>query len=121
MINETVAQGLEQREADENVQPIQLEEVVNALKCFEGQRVYVHFELTRGGFIRNLAAQVVETHLRGEGSYRVALRCQEDGWVIMEGLTHVDLTHDARLFLYALDTDQRLSQALQLSLEPFAS
>jgi hypothetical protein len=103
------------------MQPIQPEDVINALKSFEGQRVYVHFELTRGGFIRNLAAQVEETHLRGEGSYRVALRCKEEGWVIMEGLTHVDLTDDARLFLYAFDSEQRLFQALQLSLAPFAS
>lgn len=102
------------------MQPIRVEEVGAALKSFEGQGAYLHFEFARGGFIRNLTAQVEEVHLRGDGPYRVALRCKVDGWVIMEGLTHADLTQSAYLCLYALDNDQRLSHALQLSLKPFA-
>lgn len=102
------------------MQPIRTEDLGAALKFFEGQQAYLHFEFARGGFVRNLTAQVEEAHLRGNGAYRVALRCKSDGWLVMEGLTHADLTQSSCVCLYALDNDQRLSRALQLSLEPFA-
>lgn len=108
------------------MQPIQPEYAATALKRFEGNHVYVHFEFPRGGFLRNLTAEVEEAHLRGDGPYRVALRCRADGWVIMEGLTHMAAEEGGRLFLGAFGddsspdkSDQRLSRALQISMEPF--
>ncbi len=103
------------------MQPIDAQPVAAALKRFEGRRAYVHFEFCRGGFVRNLSADILEAHLRGEGPYRVALRCQGDGWVIMEELTHAELPRGkGPLFIGALEEDQRLSRALSISLEPFA-
>lgn len=102
------------------MQPIEPAVVAAVLKRFEGQQVYLHFEFPRGGFIRNLTAEVEEAHLRGDGPYRVALRCRQDGWVIMEGLTHMAAVQGAPLFLCAFESDQRLSQALQISRDPFA-
>lgn len=77
-------------------------------------------EFVRGGFVRNLAADVEEAVIRGEGPFRVALRCREAGWVVMEGLTHMESTAVEPLFLCALESDQRLAQVLQISPEPFA-
>lgn len=104
------------------LQPIDADKVTAALRRFEGGRAYVHFEMTRGGFIRNLQADIESVALRGEGPYRVALKCRGDGWVIMEGLTHMDLPTGGPLFLGALESesDQRLTQCLQLNVEPFA-
>jgi hypothetical protein len=103
------------------MEPIQAEQAVRALKRYAGRRIYLHFEFTRGGFVRNVAADVTEVHVRGEGPYRVALRCEGEGWVVMEGLTHMAERAGEPLFFGALDSDadQRLAHALQLSLEPF--
>ncbi len=94
-----------------------------ALRRFSGKRVYLHFEMTRGGFIRNVLAEIEEAVLRADsdGSFRVALRCKGDGWVVMEGLTHIDAPAGMPLFLATFDDDpdQRLTRTLQLSLEPF--
>lgn len=102
------------------MQPIQSDAVAGALKQFEGRRVYLHFEFPRGGFLRNIAAEVDEVHLKGAGPYRVALKCRDHGWVLMEGLTHMQMSEGHPLFLGALESDQRLSQALQISLERMA-
>jgi hypothetical protein len=101
------------------VQPIEPAHIAASLRRYAGKQVYLHFEHSRGGFIRNLRAAVIEALMRGEGPYRVALRCQDDGWVIMEELTHMAVERDGTLCLYALDSDQKLSRALQISLEPF--
>lgn len=104
------------------MQPIDEQSTGAALGLFNGRRAYLHFEMTRGGFVRNVTAEIEETVLRADsdGSFRVALRCKGDGWVIMEGLTHMDAGPGRPLFLAAFDDDQRLARALQLSLEPFA-
>lgn len=88
------------------------------LDRYAGQVVYLHFEFARGGFVRNLKARVVEVALRGDGPYRVGIRCAENGWVVMEGLTHWAVAEGQPLFLCALEPDQRLAQALQLHLAP---
>lgn len=103
------------------MQPIDTALLAQVLKRYEGSRAYLHVEFCRGGFVRNVAAQVVQAQIRGDGPYRVALRCQEDGWVIMEELTHAQIPDGAGpLFLCAFEEDQRLSRALQIGLEPFS-
>jgi hypothetical protein len=100
--------------------PFDDKQVVQALQRFVGERAYLHFEFCRGGFVRNAVVEVEDAQVRGEGPWRVALRCGTHGWVIMEGLTHMEIRPGAPLFLGALESDQRLSQALQISREPFA-
>lgn len=104
------------------MKPIEAETVAQALQQFAGRRTYLHFEFPTGGFLRNLAAEIEEAHLRSDGAtYRVALRCKEHGWVMMEGLTHMSLQEGAPLFLGALEDEpaQRLNRCIQLSKEPF--
>lgn len=103
------------------MQPIDEAVITGILKGFEGSRVYMHFEFPRGGFVRNVSTAVTEAHLKGAGPYRVALRCEGDGWVIMEELTHFEATEHGPLFLCALESDGRLSRTLQISREPFAA
>ena len=91
-----------------------------ALARFAGQGVYVHAECIPGGFVRNARFEVAAAELRGEGRYRVALRCQEGAWVRLEDLTHWELDPQGRLMLLAFgDAEQRLSRTLELSLQPF--
>lgn len=99
-------------------QPLDPQAVTQALQRLAGSRLYLHFEFTRGGFLRNLVADVEEAVLRGEGPYRVALRCREHGWVIMEGLTQMALSPDL-LVLGALDEEQKLAHLIQLSREAY--
>lgn len=99
------------------MQPIQPDLLGPCLRRFEGRRAYIHFEFCRGGFVRNMAAQVRTVSLRGDGPFRLGIHCEQDGWVVMQELTHFDATGPV-LFLGAFDEDQRLSRALQLSLEP---
>lgn len=105
------------------MQPLDPEILAPLVRGLAGQTVYLHCEVVPAGFLRNLKAEVQEAVLRGdEPPYRLALRCQGDGWVIMEGLTHMDVprTEGAPLFLCGLESDQRLSRAIQISREPFA-
>ena len=103
--------------------PFDSEQVAQALRRFVGQRVYLHFEFCRGGFVRNAEVDVEDVQVRGEGPWRVALRCGTHGWVVMEDLTHMEIKPCAPVFLGALESesDQRLSRALQISREPFPS
>lgn len=100
------------------MQPIDSTQLKSLLTGYAGRRTYLHYEFARGGFLRNIPVDIDEAVLRGDGPYRVALRCREHGWVIMEDLTHME--SGAHLFLCALESDQRLARALQLSPEPFA-
>ena len=94
--------------------------VQEALARFAGQSVYVHAECIPGGFIRNARLEVVSAQLRGDGRYRVALRCHGDAWVRLEDLTHWEVDAQGRLLLLAFgDAEQRLSRTLELSLQPF--
>ncbi|MGE5590479.1 MAG: DUF1806 family protein [Bacillota bacterium] len=102
------------------MQPIDPQVVSAALAAWAGRTAYVHQETVPGGFIRNVRVDIEQAVLRGDQPpYRVALRCRGDAWVVTEGLTHMDLTEGQPLFLCALEGDQRLSRALQLSVEPF--
>lgn len=109
------------------MQPIEPETLAPLLRGLAGQAVYLHYEVVPAGFLRNLKVNIQEAVLRGaEPPYRLALRCQEDAWVIMEGLTHMETAATAAdgapgptLFLCALESDQRLSRAIQISREPF--
>lgn len=103
------------------MQPIDEAVIVSSLQGFEGSRVYLHFEFPVGGFVRNVSTTVSEAHLKGTGPYRVALRCEGDGWVMMEGLTHAVVPENGPLFLCALEEDGRLNRALQISRAPFAA
>lgn len=102
------------------MEPIRVNELAERLGHFSDRTVYLHFELCRGGFVRNVKAEVMEAHLRGTGPWRVALRCQNDGWVIMESLSHMKV-EGAALCLFGFDEEQKLACALQISTEPFVS
>ena len=107
-------------EEGEELQPIDPQVVAGVLAAWAGRTAYLHQETVPGGFVRNIRIDIEEAVLRhGEASYRVALRCRGDAWVVMEGLTHMELTEGQPLFLCALESDQRLSRALQISAEPF--
>ncbi len=94
--------------------------VREALARFAGQTVYVHAECIPGGFVRNARLAVTSAQMRGEGRYRVALRCDDDAWVRWEDLTHWEMDGQGRLLLLAFgDAEQRLSRTLELSLKPF--
>lgn len=102
------------------MQPIDPLVVSKALAAWTGRTAYIHQETVPGGFVRNVRVDIERAVLRGEEPpYRVALRCGGGAWVVTEGLTHMDLTEDQPLFLCALESDQRLSRALQISAEPF--
>lgn len=100
------------------MEPIDTARVERSLERYHGQEVYLHFEFARGGFVRGARLRVLETALRGEGPYRLGIRCEGDGWVVMEGLTHWAGQTGQPLFLCALDEQQKLAQALQLHLQP---
>jgi hypothetical protein len=104
------------------VRPIEAEELVLALRRLNGRRVYLHVEVTPGGFMRNLTAEIEEAVLRGDGpTYRVALRCSGHGWVVMEGLTHMSVKDGDPLLLCTLEEEDRLTRVLQISEEVLAA
>lgn len=91
-----------------------------ALDQFAGQVVYVHAEQIPGGFLRNMRVSVQQAYLRGGGSCRVALRCEDDAWVRMEDLTHWEVDTEGRLIFCAFgDEQQRLARTLEISSRPF--
>lgn len=102
------------------MQPINRTAAAAALRSLSGGHCFIHFEFTRGGFVRNLAADVEEALIRGDGPYRIGIRCKANGWVVMEGLTHMEIREGEPLFFGTLESDQRLAQALQISREVFA-
>lgn len=104
------------------VRPIDEEELAPMLLRLGGRKVYLHVEVTPGGFLRNLAAQVKEAVLRSSGStWRIALRCEEHGWVVMEGLTHMSVQSGEPLLLCTLEEEDRLTRVIQISEEAFAA
>jgi hypothetical protein len=100
------------------MRPIERSQVQQALDRYAGRDVWLHFEFCRGGFVRNVKARIVEAVLRGDGPYRIGIRCEGEGWVVMENLTHWAENEGEPLFLCALEPDQRLAQALQIHSEP---
>jgi hypothetical protein len=104
------------------IRPIDTEELAQALGQLRGRRVFLHVEVTPGGWLRNLAADVEEAVLRSDGpTHRVALRCSGHGWVVMEGLTHMSLVAGEPLLLCTLAEEDRLTRVLQISAEVLAA
>lgn len=102
--------------------PIDGEKLAQVLEGLRGRRVYLHMEVTPGGFLRNLAVDVNEAVVRCDGAtYRVALRCQNNGWVVMEGLTHMAAQAGEPLLLGMLETEDRLTRVMQISAEVLAA
>lgn len=94
------------------------EALAQVLRTLGGRRLYLHLEVTPGGFLRNLAAELEEAVLRCDGeSYRLALRCRQHGWIVMEGLTHAAMQPGAPLLFGTLEGEDRLTRVLQLSEE----
>ena len=90
-----------------------------ALRAWAGRTAFVHAEWIPGGFLRNMAVEVLEAHLRGGGPYRVALRCAGDAWVRIEDVTDWELDPEGRLcFLAFGDAEQRLSRTLEIAPHP---
>ncbi|OME84147.1 hypothetical protein BK120_13695 [Paenibacillus sp. FSL A5-0031] len=90
-----------------------------AFQAFIGKEVYIHSEATSFVFVRNFKVSLIEAHIAGEGSYRIALRFDELGWLRTEALTHYELTVDGKLLLAGYDDKGRMNVALQLGKEPF--
>lgn len=101
------------------MQPIEAEIVKSHLKNFHGKPVYIHCEITPGGFVRNPTITVVESFLNGTDPYRATLKLTDNGWVRIEGLTDFEIDHKNRLLLAGHDHLGRLTAALQLSHTPF--
>lgn len=92
------------------------------LRQLAGRTVYLHMEVTPGGFLRNLAVEVEEAVLRSDGSsYRIALLCPGDGWVVMEGLTHMCIEGGGPLLFGRLEEEDRLTRVIQISEEAFTA
>jgi hypothetical protein len=101
------------------MQLIEKPEVERGLKAFDGQRAFLHMEVTPGGFVRNVQADIKKSYIEGEGPFRAALRLQGGGWVRVEGLTHYQMDEEGRLLLAGHDERGRLTTALELSSKPF--
>lgn len=101
------------------MRPIDKQVVDAALREFTGQIVYIHCEVTPGGFIRNARVDVLNNFIAGEGPYRVALELAGDGWVRVEGLTDYERNESDQLLMAGHDDKGRLTVALELSKEPF--
>jgi len=98
---------------------IQLEELIDCLRRYEGGTSFVHVEATPGAFVRNAAVAIEQAFAAGEGPYRVGLRLADDGWIRVEGLTHLTIDEEGRLLLAGHDDKGRLTTALELSRERF--
>lgn len=104
------------------LRPIETEALIQVMRGFSGRRVYLHVEVTPGTFLRNLTTDIEEVVLRDDnGSYRLALRSAGDGWVVMEGLTHMSMGEGAPLHLCTLVEEDRLTRVIQISEEAFAA
>jgi len=93
------------------------EELAELLRGFEGGTVFLHVEVTPGAFVRNVKAEILKSHVAGEGMYRVALQLPEDGWIRAEGLTHAVVDEEGRLIIASHDELGRLTVALEISRE----
>lgn len=103
------------------VRPIDAAELTQALRLLAGQSVYLHMEVTPGGFLRNLRTELNEAVLRCDGAtYRLALRCVEHGWVVLEGLTHMAVQDDV-LLICTLEGEDRMTRVLEISKEALAA
>lgn len=100
------------------MEPIDAGRLRRALSAYAGSECYLHVEFCRGGFVRNVRVRVLELALRGDGPYRLGIRCDDDGWVVMEGLTHWATEAEEPLFLCALEEDQKLAHLLQIHTRP---
>jgi hypothetical protein len=104
------------------IRPIDGDELARALGRLSGRRVYLHVEVTPGGFVRNLAADVVEAVVRCDGpTWRLALRCGGHGWVVLEGLTHMTICTGEPLQMCTLIEEDRLTRVIQISEEALAA
>lgn len=110
------------------VRPIDAAELTPALRLLAGQSVYLHMEVTPGGFLRNLRTELNEVVLRCDGpTYRLALRCVEHGWVVLEGLTHMAIPDGAPfipgrgLLLCTLEGEDRMTRVIEISKEALAA
>ena len=104
------------------MRPIEAKELGLALQRLSGRRVYLHVEVTPGGFLRNVAADLKEAVLRSDGcTHRLALRCGDGSWVVMEGLTHMSMVDGEPLMLCTLAEEDRLTRVIELSEEVLAA
>lgn len=97
------------------------QQVEQELQRFVGEKVYVHSEATSYVFVRNFTISLREARVAGgeNGSYRVAFRFDEQGWLRMEGLTHYEVDAQGRLLLAGYDDQGRMDVALHLGREAF--
>lgn len=100
------------------MKPIDRKKVEKALRTFENHSVYIHSEVTPGGFSRNILVQVTKCYIMGDGPFRVTLKLSDQGWIRIEGLT--DYVHqNGQLLLAGHDEKGRLRTGLEISLKPF--
>jgi hypothetical protein len=102
------------------MKPIDPNVLIRHLSGFAGGSAFAHVEVTPGGFARNIVIQIEETHVHGSGPYRVALRLKQNGWIRVEGLTHMTVDEKGRLLLAGHDSEGKLTSGLELSREAFA-
>ncbi|KIL41416.1 hypothetical protein SD70_07145 [Gordoniibacillus kamchatkensis] len=102
------------------MKPIDKDLLAEKLDAFAGRTSFAHLEVTPGGFARNVVVQIENTHVHGSGPYRVALRLKGNGWIRIEGLTHMTVDEAGRLLIAGHDSDGKLTTGLELSKEAFA-
>lgn len=102
------------------MKPIDKDLLNGRLAEFQKGSSFAHVEVTPGGFARNIVIQIEETHVHGSGPYRVALRLKQNGWIRVEGLTHMTVDEAGRLLIAGHDSDGKLTTGLELSREAFA-
>lgn len=97
------------------------QQVEHELQKFVGDKVYVHSEATSYVFVRNFRINLREARVAGgeRGSFRVAFRFDEQGWLRMEGLTHYEVDSEGHLLLAGYDDHGRMDVALHLGREAF--
>jgi hypothetical protein len=102
------------------LRPIDASTVARLALQLSGCKAFIHVEVTPGGFVRNLPVDLEDVVLRGAGpTYRLALRCASNGWVVLEGLTHMAI--DGEILMLCTLEEDRLTRVIQLSKEAFAA
>ncbi|WP_262685381.1 YojF family protein [Paenibacillus baimaensis] len=101
------------------MEPVNFEQLQDVLKSFEGKEVYLHTEVNPGALLRNIRVEIEQAHLSGEGSYRLALRLRNNGWVRTESITHYSLDARGRVFAASYDEQNRIATLIQIGLFPF--
>lgn len=101
------------------MEPISSAVLLQKLQQWVGKSIYIHIEISPGGYFRNGKASLQAVHVKGQQSFRVFLELDERRSIIqIDDVTHMSIA-DELVTVTGYDAHDRLARTLEISMQSF--